>query len=55
MGVAVPDVPSWVVILEAAGGDPLRAQEIENEVTQRWWERWVVVRKAKAQAAKDKG
>ena len=51
MGISVP-VPSWVVILEAAGGDPLRAQEIENEVNQLWYERWSLWNKLKSQAAK---
>jgi hypothetical protein len=29
-----------LLILEAAGYDPLRAQEIEESVTQEWWERF---------------
>ena len=51
MGVAVP-VPSWVVILEAAAGDPLRAQEIENGVNKFWYERWSLWNKLKSQAVK---
>jgi len=27
----------WVLILEAASGDPLRAQEIEETLTKEWW------------------
>ena len=29
--------PSWVIVLEAADQDPLRAQEIEDKIGQRWW------------------
>ena len=51
MGVSMP-VPPWVAILEAAGGDPLRAQEIEDEISQDWWERWSLWNKLKAQGQK---
>jgi len=30
-------VPQWVLILQAADFDPLRAQEIEERLTGRWW------------------
>jgi len=33
--------PVWVLILEAAGYDPLRAQEIEDNLTETWWNRWM--------------
>lgn len=35
-----------------AGGDPLRAQEIEEKLTRRWAERWLAWAAAKADAAK---
>ena len=31
------DIPLWVSILEAANGDPLRAQELEETLTKDWW------------------
>jgi len=43
----------WVLILEAANGDPLRASELERELTQGWWERYLVYRIEKAQAERD--
>jgi len=38
------NVPTWLMILEAADHDPLRAQEIEDQVTARWWHRWLAWR-----------
>jgi len=32
------------VVLEAAGYDPLRAQEMEEKLTEVWWERWLIDR-----------
>jgi len=43
-------VPRWVVILNAADGDPLRAQEIESELNQYWWEHWLVYREEQGKA-----
>jgi hypothetical protein len=40
--------------MTAAEGDPLRAQELENEVSQYWWERWLVYREEQAKAQKKK-
>lgn len=40
------DVPTWVLVLEAAGMDPLRAAEIEEDVTQKWWQRTLALREA---------
>lgn len=34
-----------------AGGDPLRAQEIEEKLSRRWAERWLAWANAKSQAA----
>jgi hypothetical protein len=42
----------WVLILEAAGYDPLRAQEIVEGVNQVWWERWMVDRRHRLEAEK---
>jgi hypothetical protein len=36
-GVAVP-VPQWAAIMSMAGGDPLKAQEIEKDLSERWYE-----------------
>lgn len=30
-------VPEWAVILRMANGDPLRAQQIAEELTPEWW------------------
>ena len=38
------------MLLEAADYDPLRAQQIENELTQEWWERWLVDREERVKA-----
>jgi hypothetical protein len=38
------------MLLEAADYDPLRAQEIEAQVSQVWWERWQVDREARLSA-----
>ena len=44
----------WGLLLEAAGYDPLRAMEIEENITQEWWERWLYDReqRIKIQEAK---
>lgn len=39
------DLPLWVLTLEAAGGDPLRAMEIEEQVNEVWWTRLMVYRR----------
>jgi hypothetical protein len=46
-------VPYWVQILSAAGGDPLRAQEIEEQVTLYWWERYLIYSREKNRAAEE--
>ena len=51
MGVSVA-VPSWVAIMEAADGDPLRAQQLEDEISQSWWERYMLWAKLKAEGQK---
>lgn len=34
--------PPWMeVILEAANRDPLRAQDIEERLSERWWKYWL--------------
>ena len=38
-GVSV-EVPLWVSILQAASGDPLRAQELEEKLSATWWRRY---------------
>ena len=45
------DLPLWVLSLEAAGGDPLRAQEIEELVSEKWWARMMVYRREMARAS----
>lgn len=34
------------MLLEAAGGDPLRAQQMENELSPEWWEFYLIYRRA---------
>lgn len=46
-------VPMWVAVLEAAGGDPLRAMEIEERISEEWWERWVAFDHEKAAVKKE--
>lgn len=38
------------MVLEAAGNDPLRAQEMEESLSQLWWDRWIVDRKHRTKA-----
>jgi hypothetical protein len=38
------------VILEAAGYDPLRAQEMEEKLSREWWERWLADRNERVNA-----
>ena len=41
-------------MLEAAGGDPLKAQDMEARLTETWWTRWLAYRQAiQNQQAKD--
>jgi hypothetical protein len=42
------------LILEAANYDPLRAQEIEKELSFEWWDRWLLDRKARIKAREAK-
>jgi len=39
------------MILEAAGYDPLRAQEMETQLSEEWWERWLADRNERVNAA----
>ena len=39
--IAETNVPDWVLVLEAAGHDPLRAMEIEEKLSREWWDRWL--------------
>jgi hypothetical protein len=43
--------PRWYLILQAANFDPLRAQEIEEGVSRRWWEYYMTWLKASGEAA----
>jgi hypothetical protein len=36
--------------MEAAQGDPLRAQEIEERLSETWFERWMAWRQASSEA-----
>jgi hypothetical protein len=47
------EVPLWVIILNAAGGDPLRAMEIEERISQEWWERMGEYNSIKADVDKE--
>jgi hypothetical protein len=47
-------VPLWVSVLEAAKGDPLRAQQIEKELTGYWWERWVLYQRESTKAEEER-
>jgi hypothetical protein len=38
------------LLLEAAGYDPLRAQEIDENITELWWERWLYDREQRIKA-----
>lgn len=38
------EVPIWMLILEAAHFDPLRAQEMEAELSERWWKNYLAYR-----------
>jgi hypothetical protein len=51
LGSAEPP-PTWALILEAAGWDPLRAQEIEKHLSQTWWARWLIEREQRIIKAK---
>jgi len=42
--------PLWALLLEAADGDPLRAMEIEENVSAEWWYRWLTWYSEKANA-----
>lgn len=43
-GIAA-EVPLWLIILEAAKFDPLRAQEIEAGLSEEWWTHYMVYRR----------
>lgn len=45
-------VPTWVILLEAANGDPLRAQEIEENLTAYWWSRYQEYTKERSKVKK---
>ncbi len=56
-GHGVTNPPLWLVLLDAAKGDPLQAMHMEAELNQVWWERYMVYRdelgrEMKAQQAK---
>jgi len=40
-------VPEWVVALEMANGDPLRAAEIFERIDETWYMRWMAWREEK--------
>lgn len=46
--------PYWVVLLEAAGWDPLRAMEIENACSATWWHRYKCYKEETAPKKKGK-
>jgi len=42
------------LLLEAAEYDPLRAQQLENELSEIWWERWLYDREQRLKAQEKK-
>lgn len=52
-GKRIYNPPLWLLIMDAASGDPLRAQEIEAGLTREWWERWLLYRKKQGEAAEE--
>lgn len=46
------EVPQWALVLIAADGDPLRAQEIEDDLNAKWYYRWLTFREARSGARK---
>jgi len=42
-----------MLVLEAAGYDPLRAQQMEAELSRDWWERYEVYHNAAAKVANE--
>jgi len=42
------------MILEAAGYDPLRAQEMEAQLSEVWWERWMADRNERVYASNNR-
>jgi len=42
------NIPIQLLILAAAGNDPLRAQELEEKLTPEWWFWWSVNQEAKS-------
>ena len=45
--------PIWAIILDAAGGDPLRAQKIEENITGYWWSRYLAYRQEQSRVARE--
>jgi hypothetical protein len=45
------EAPLWLMILEAAGWDPLRAQEMEANLSERWWMNYLAYREGASRAA----
>ena len=41
----------WVLIMDAAQGDPLKAQQMEENLSETWWERWLEWHTATAKVA----
>lgn len=46
--------PIWALCIEAADGDPLRAQEIYNQLDREWWEYWMTYSKEAGSVAKER-
>lgn len=42
--------PDWIILLEAANFDPLRAQVLEDEIGAEWFFRYTTYRREKARA-----
>lgn len=55
-GIAT-EAPLWLLVLEAAKWDPLRAQEIEAGLSERWWANYLAYREgaSRAQGKEDWG
>jgi hypothetical protein len=47
------DVPLWFLVMDAAGGDPLRAQAIYENVSRDWWEYFKLYRTEQGKHSKE--
>ena len=48
------EMPGWVLVLEAAKEWGTPPWQIEEQASQAWWDRWLVMRSETAQARRDR-